>query len=46
MGTLAPSLAGNPDEPPTIAGQLLIYDLDETPPSSNEDNLEKKLSNI
>uniref|UniRef100_A0A914C671 ZP domain-containing protein n=1 Tax=Acrobeloides nanus TaxID=290746 RepID=A0A914C671_9BILA len=30
-------LISPPDGPPTIAGQLLIYDLDETPPSSVED---------
>lgn len=41
MQTLAPALAsGNPDDPPMIAGQLLIYDLDETPPSQANNLLE------
>uniref|UniRef100_A0A915EL38 Uncharacterized protein n=1 Tax=Ditylenchus dipsaci TaxID=166011 RepID=A0A915EL38_9BILA len=37
--SLAPpsTLLGGANEPPMIAGQLLIYDLDETPPPLNEE---------
>lgn len=41
------SIIGNgPNDPPMIAGQLLIYDLDETPPddvNGYADGLAKKL---
>ena len=35
-------LTEDPDGPPMIAGQLLIYDLDETPPNALEEEVAKQ----